>query len=119
MEVKDINKDIIRIFDAFPLRDDNVKYPERELWISTFEVDKVAFGVENDLDQNVSVQPIGKVGGAQGNLGSATTVSAHSSGVVTLDINTYWCAYISVSIEAAGAPAAGTITVYALARKRK
>jgi len=102
----------LRIFDELAIRDTATKQPDPIAgWKDAIDVKKIAFGIENDLDQSISVQPIGKVGGAQGNMGSATTISANSTGVVTLNLQSYWAPYISVSLTCANAPSSGKVTV--------
>lgn len=102
----------LRIFDELAIRDTGVKQPDPIVgWKDTTKIRKLVFGIDNDLNQDVSVQPIAKAGGAQGNLGSATTISANSSGVVALNLNAYWAPYISVSLTCSNAPSAGKVTV--------
>ena len=105
-------KNALRIFDSFAITDTGVKYPDDIAgWKDTEGVKKIAFGIENDLNQDVSVQPIGRAGGALGNLGSPTTVTKHSTGIVCLNLNDYWAPYLSVSLTCSVAPLAGQITV--------
>jgi len=107
-------KNSIRIFDNIEIKDTDAHQPDPFMWIDAFDKSKVVFGIENGLNQNVSVQPIGRAGGAEGNLGSATTVNANSDGIVALDLNSYWAPYISVKITAAVAPTSGKIIVYGI-----
>ena len=108
------SKQNIRIFDQVALRNTVYKYPDPTLWVNGFKAKRVIFGVINDLDQNVSVQPIGRAGGAMGDLGSATTINSKTEGVVTLNLATYWSPWISVSIKATTAPTEGKITIHAI-----
>lgn len=103
-----------RIFDGLAIRDAVVHYPDPTLWVNGFKAKKVIFGIINDMDQNVSVQPIGRAGGAEGNLGSATTVNKNSEGLVPLNLDSYWSPWISVSLTAASGPSTGRVTVYAI-----
>ena len=109
----------MRIFDSFAIRDTAIKQPDPEVgWVDCSKITHLAFGVENDLNQNVSIQPIGRVGGAEGNLGSATTVNANSNGIVNVNLDSYWASAISVTITAASAPSSGVITVNAITREK-
>jgi hypothetical protein len=106
---------VTRVFDDIAIRDSVVHYPDDVMWVNGLKAKRLVFGVINDLDQNVSVQPIGRAGAAKGNLGSATTVNKNSEGLVPLDIAaSYWAPYLSVSITAASAPSSGRLTIYAI-----
>jgi len=113
--MEDRVKNSIRVFDNIAIRDDKIHYPDAQTtWVDGFKVDRVVFGVTNDLDQNVSVQPIGRAGAAQGSLGSPTTVAAGGEGIVVLDMNAYWVPYIAISIKASVPPTSGKVSVYAI-----
>jgi hypothetical protein len=112
---KEPKANVTRLFDDLAIRDAVVHYPDDMMWVNGLKAKKLVFGVINDLDQNVSVQPIGRAGAAKGNLGSATTVNKNSEGLVPLDILvTYWAPWLSVSITAASGPSSGKITIYAI-----
>ena len=118
--MEDRVKNSIRVFDNIAIRDDKIHYPDAQAtWVDGFKVDRVVFGVTNDLDQNVSVQPIGRAGAAQGNLGSATTINAGAEGIVSLDLGSYWSPWISVSIKASASPSSGRISIYAIFKERR
>ena len=108
------------LFDHVLLRDDKVHYPDPEVaWLDCFDVDNVIFGIINETDKIVAIQPIGRAGGALGNLGSATNVAANSETVVGLNLQSYWSPYVSCSIKAASEPSpGGRITVYLIWRER-
>lgn len=106
---------VTRLFDDLAIRDAVVHYPDDMMWVNGLKAHRLVFGVINDLDQNVSVQPIGRAGAAKGNLGSATTVNKNSEGLVPVDIQgLYWAPWLSVSITAASGPSSGKITIYAI-----
>jgi len=108
------NKNVMRIFDNVPIRDNAIHQPDPHMWVNGFEIQHLVFGIINDLDVNVSVQPVGRAGAAQGSLGSASTITAHSEGILPLNIQSYWAPYISVTVQAASTPSSGRITIYAI-----
>lgn len=101
-----------RLFDDVQIRDTDKKWPDVEVgWIDAVGLKRIAFAVANNLNQQVGVQPVGRGGGVEANLGSATNVSANSDGIVNLNLQSYWASAISVTVTAAVAPTTGSITV--------
>lgn len=107
-------KTVMLVFDSQFIKDTVVKYPDPDKWVNGFKAKRLVFGVQNDLNQNVSVQPIGRAGAAQGNLGTPTTIDANSEGLITLDLRAYWSPFISISLTAVSSPSSGKISVYAV-----
>ena len=113
------DRNVMVIFEGVAIRDAGIHQPDPFKWVDGFIADRVIFGIVNDLNVNVSVQPIGRAGGSQGNLGSATTINANTEGVVNLNLSSYWAPFISATVTAASSPASGKITVYSVWRERE
>jgi len=112
-------KQVQVVFDGLAIRDTAIHYPDETVdWVNGFVIDKLTFGVINELNQDVSIQPIGRVGAAKANLGSASTISANSEGIVNLNLQNYWAPYISVSAKCTVSPTSGKLTVYCVSREK-
>ena len=118
--MEESSKNVKVLFDNILLKDDKIHYPDDQVaWLDCFPIGNLVFGVINETDQILTVQPIGRAGGALGSLGSATSVAANSESIVCLGLQTYWSPYISVSIKAASEPSSGgRVTVYVIWRNR-
>ena len=112
------DRNVMVIFEGVSIRDAGIHQPDPFKWVDGFIADRVIFGIVNDLNVNVSVQPIGRAGGSQGNLGSATTINANTEGVISLNLSNYWSPLISATLQCAIAPTSGQITVYTVFRER-
>ena len=116
--MEDKSKQVTRIFEDLLIRDTKIRYPDPETgWLDGFVSRRVSFGVINDLNQAITVTPIGKVGAAEAALKTGTSVSANTEAIVSLNLDDNFAPAVSVMLQASTAPTTGAITVYVVSKE--